>query len=171
MLQTGLRAALAAAISFALCQQLSAHDGPLKHWLESLLRPDNDQHPSRQLDRKSLFCCGEADIVKTRFRVENTGGAYPEDQWYAWLNEFVDVDSIGENPQRVLSERRSLSVRVGWHNPMLCTAERRTLSATYHDRLTSELRRDAGANLAVMAGRTRFVFMLPANQREIVKRL
>ena len=57
----------------------------------------------------------------------------------------VDVYPIGENPQRVRSERRSLSVRVGWHHPMLCTAERRTMSASYHARLTSELRRDAGA--------------------------
>jgi hypothetical protein len=64
-----------------------AHEGPHKEWLESLLRPDNHTHPERQSDRKSLFCCGEADIVKTRFRVENNGGRYPEDQWYAWLNE------------------------------------------------------------------------------------
>src|SRR5262245_24870392 len=87
MLPTGLRAAIAAAIYLTLCVQLSAHDGPLKHWMEGLLRPDNDRHPSRQLDRKSLFCCGEADIVKTRFKVENTGGRHPEDTWYAWLNE------------------------------------------------------------------------------------
>jgi hypothetical protein len=55
--------------------------------LESLMRSDNDRHPQRQLDRKSLFCCGEADIVRTKFKVENTDGRYPNDQWYAWLDD------------------------------------------------------------------------------------
>jgi hypothetical protein len=64
-----------------------AHDGPLKEWLEGLKRPDNDRHPERHQNWKSLFCCGEADIVKTKFKVEYTGGPYPEDQWYAWLRE------------------------------------------------------------------------------------
>jgi hypothetical protein len=100
MLQTGLHAATAAAICVALCQPLYAHDGPLKHWLESLRRPDNDQHPSRRLDPKSLFCCGEADIVKTSFRVENTGEAYPEDRWYAWLNESWTLIP----PEKIISE-------------------------------------------------------------------
>ena len=62
-------------------------DGPNKRWLESLQRPDNDQHPYRQSDPKSLSCCGAADTVQTKFKVENSGGQYPEDTWYAWLKE------------------------------------------------------------------------------------
>ena len=62
-------------------------DGPEKEWFQNLQRPDNDAHPSRRHDPKSLFCCGEADVVKTKFKVENAGGKYPEDTWYAWLND------------------------------------------------------------------------------------
>lgn len=62
-------------------------DGPQKDWFQSLRRPDNHQHPERQLDSKSLFCCGAADVVKTRFKVESAGGEYPEDTWYAWLDD------------------------------------------------------------------------------------
>jgi hypothetical protein len=80
-------AALAASSLIELPTIGSAHDGAHKEWLESLMRPDNDRHPERQFDPKSLFCCGEADIVKTKFKVENTGGPYPEDRWYAWLHD------------------------------------------------------------------------------------
>ena len=45
------------------------------------------QHELRRYDPKSLYCCGEADVVKTKFKVESTGGPHPEDVWYAWLNE------------------------------------------------------------------------------------
>ena len=62
-------------------------DSPDKAFLESLQRPDNDQNPQRRQDPKSLSCCGAADTVKTRYRVESTGGAYPDDVWYAWLND------------------------------------------------------------------------------------
>ena len=72
----GFRAAMAAAICLVLQSAGLAHDGPHQHWLESLRRPDVKQS-----------CCGEADIVKTKFKVENTGGPYPEDRWYAWLYE------------------------------------------------------------------------------------
>ena len=61
-------------------------DGPNKGWFQSLERPDNDANPHRKLDPKSLFCCGEADVVKTKFRVESGGDKYPEDRWYAWLD-------------------------------------------------------------------------------------
>jgi hypothetical protein len=61
-------------------------DGPHKHWFETLQRPDNDKHPERKLDAKSLYCCGAADVVKTKFKVENGGDRYPEDVWYAWLD-------------------------------------------------------------------------------------
>ena len=115
-LQAGFRAAMAAAICLVLQSAGLAHDGPHKHWLESLRRPDVNQS-----------CCGEADIVKTKFKVENTGGPYPEDRWYAWLNESMDADPASENPPGVCSERRSLSVR-GWrHHPVLRAAQGRHL--------------------------------------------
>jgi hypothetical protein len=62
-------------------------DGPLKEWFQNLKRPDNDRHPERQTDPKSQYCCGAADVVKTKFKVENGGERHPEDRWYAWLNE------------------------------------------------------------------------------------
>jgi hypothetical protein len=60
-------------------------DGPNKEWFQNLQRPDNDLYPSRKLDPKSLSCCGAADVVKTKFKVESAGSQYPEDTWYAWL--------------------------------------------------------------------------------------
>jgi hypothetical protein len=102
MLRTALAAAmLAAAICVAFPTSAPSHDGPHKQWLESLMRPDNDRHPQRQLDRKSLFCCGEADIVRMKFRVANTDGRYPNDQWYAWLDEswtFIPPEKIIREP-------------------------------------------------------------------------
>jgi hypothetical protein len=62
-------------------------DSPYKEWFENLQRPDNDRHPERQSDPKSLSCCGAGDVVKTKFKVESNGGTYPEDIWYAWLDE------------------------------------------------------------------------------------
>ena len=98
--RTTWSALLAAAIYLVLQSAGLAHDGPHKHWLESLMRPD--------VANKS--CCGEADIVKTKFKVENTGGPYPEDRWYAWIEELLDADPARQNPPGVCSERRSLSV-------------------------------------------------------------
>jgi hypothetical protein len=67
-------------------------DSPNKAWFEKLQRPDNDKNPHRQLDPKSLFCCGEADTVKTKFKVEEGDERYPEDRWYAWLkNDWVPI--------------------------------------------------------------------------------
>ena len=60
---------------------------PHKSWFESLQRPDNHLHPERNTDHKSLYCCGAADIVKTKFMVEPGSERHPEDVWYAWLNE------------------------------------------------------------------------------------
>jgi hypothetical protein len=63
-----------------------------KEWFQNLQRPDNVQHPERQLDPKSLFCCGAADVVKTKFKVESGDERYPEDRWYAWItDEWVRV--------------------------------------------------------------------------------
>ena len=100
---TGFRAAalgLAAIILLELPTSGLAHDGPHKEWLGGLLRPDNNRYPERRSDSKSLFCCGEADVVKTKFKVETTGGPYPEDRWYAWLNESWTLVP----PEKVLEE-------------------------------------------------------------------
>jgi hypothetical protein len=51
---------------------------PHKNWFESLQRPDNHLHPERNTDHKSLYCCGAADIVKTKFMVEPGNERYPE---------------------------------------------------------------------------------------------
>jgi hypothetical protein len=59
-------------------------ESPHKEWFQSLQRPDNHLNPSR--DEKSRYCCGMADVVDTKFKVESTGGQYPQDTWYAWLN-------------------------------------------------------------------------------------
>jgi hypothetical protein len=60
-------------------------DGPNKAWFQKLQRPDNDANPQR--DQKSRFCCGVADTVKTRFKVEPGTEKYPEDRWYAWIKD------------------------------------------------------------------------------------
>jgi len=60
-------------------------DSPYKEWFQSLERPDNDKNPHR--DQKSRSCCGAADVVKTKFKVETGDDKYPEDRWYAWFNE------------------------------------------------------------------------------------
>jgi hypothetical protein len=89
---TRLRATiLAAGISLVLPTIAIARgdwpDGPYKEWFQNLQRPDNDKHPERLMDSKSLYCCGAADVVKTKFKVESNGGPYPDDTWYAWLDE------------------------------------------------------------------------------------
>jgi hypothetical protein len=87
----GNAAVFAATISLTLPSELLAGgdwpDGPNKSWFEKLQRPDNHLNPQRQLDTKSLFCCGVADTVKTKFKVEPGNERYPHDQWYAWLKE------------------------------------------------------------------------------------
>jgi|EndMetStandDraft_8_1072994.scaffolds.fasta_scaffold598687_2 hypothetical protein len=61
-------------------------DGPVKDFLRDLERPDNDKHPER-FDKADRFCCDAGDTVKTKFMVEPGGRPYPEDRWYAWLDE------------------------------------------------------------------------------------
>ena len=94
-------AALAAGTSIVLSSAAFPRgewpDGPNKAWFENLQRPDNHLHPYR--DPKSLYCCGEADVVRTKFKVESKGGAHPEDVWYAWLHEkWVEIppEKIGK---------------------------------------------------------------------------
>jgi len=62
-------------------------DGPNKAWFEKLQRPDNHLAPYRNIDPKSLSCCGIADTIKTKFRVEAGDSKHPEDRWYAWLKD------------------------------------------------------------------------------------
>jgi hypothetical protein len=59
--------------------------GPLQDYLHNLQRPDNGNYPER--DKYSRTCCDAGDTVKTKFKVEPGDGRYPEDRWYAWLNE------------------------------------------------------------------------------------
>lgn len=89
-------------ISFALLSGARAGgewpDGPNKSWFENLQRPDNDQNPRR--DYKSRFCCGVADTVKTRFKVEPSTEKYPEDRWYAWIkDEWIPIP-----PEKIVKE-------------------------------------------------------------------
>jgi len=85
----GLAAGLVASVPLMLSTELFAGgewpDGPNKHWFQGLKRPDNAKHPYR--DEKSLFCCGIADTVKTKFKVETGDERYPEDRWYAWIKD------------------------------------------------------------------------------------
>ena len=89
--RTTRSALLAAAIFLVFGTTALAHgdwpEGPHKSWFENLQRPENHLNPHRALDPKSLYCCGAADVVKTKFKVEPGGDRYPEDVWYAWLNE------------------------------------------------------------------------------------
>ena len=86
-----IAAAMAATAPLVLPSALLAGeewpDGPNKTWFQNLQRPDNDKNPHRQSDPKSLFCCGIADTVKTKFKVEAGNERYPEDRWYAWLKD------------------------------------------------------------------------------------
>ena len=73
-------------------------DSPNKSWFEQLQRPDNDKNPSRR--DESLFCCGVADTVKTRFKVEAGDERYPEDRWYAWLKD----DWVPIPPEKIVQD-------------------------------------------------------------------
>jgi hypothetical protein len=75
-------------------------DGPYKQWFQNLQRPDNHLHPERKMDSKSLFCCGAADVVKTKFKVENGNEKYPEDRWYAWIND----DWLPIPPEKIVKD-------------------------------------------------------------------
>jgi hypothetical protein len=89
MLLRGLAAGLVASVLLVLPTELFAGgewpDGPNKLWFERLQRPDNDKNSHR--DEKSRFCCGVADTVKTKFKVEAGNERYPEDRSYAWLHD------------------------------------------------------------------------------------
>jgi hypothetical protein len=85
---TLVAAAIAAAVSTAVPTLAGGEwpDGPHKDFFQNLMRPDNYLRPSGR--DQSLFCCGVADVVKTKFKVETgTDNRYPEDQWFAWLGD------------------------------------------------------------------------------------
>ena len=82
-----IAAASAAAMSTAAYAAGEWPEGPNKLWFERLQRPDNHLAPERWTDPKSLYCCGIADTVKTKFKVEPGNARYPEDRWYAWLKD------------------------------------------------------------------------------------
>jgi hypothetical protein len=82
-----IAAALAAAMSTAAYAAGEWPEGPNKLWFERLQRPDNHLAPYRNIDPKSLFCCGIADTVRTKFKVEPGNARHPEDRWYAWLKD------------------------------------------------------------------------------------
>src|SRR5882757_1096098 len=89
MRSTCVPAALAAAMSTAVPAHAAGEwpDSPNRLWFENLERPDNHLAPERWRDPKSLYCCGIADTVKTRFKVEPGDSKHPDDRWYAWLKE------------------------------------------------------------------------------------
>jgi hypothetical protein len=67
-------------------------DGPNKQFLEQLQRPDVGRNRSENPDDLPTSCCGVADTVKTKFKVEPGNERYPEDRWYAWLkDEWVRI--------------------------------------------------------------------------------
>jgi len=80
-----LAAAFAAAASSIAPAQAGGEwpDGPNKAWFEKL----HHLAPYRNIDPKSLSCCGIADTIKTKFRVEAGDSKHPEDRWYAWLKD------------------------------------------------------------------------------------
>jgi hypothetical protein len=59
--------------------------GPNRDYLRDLQRPDN--HLNRYRDKNSQSCCDAGDTVETKFKVAPGDGPYPEDQWYACLND------------------------------------------------------------------------------------
>ncbi len=102
MLLRAFAAGLVASVPLVLPPELFAGgewpEGPNKLWFESLQRPDNDKNPQR--DKNSRSCCGVADTVKTKFKVEPGNERYPEDRWYAWFNE----DWIPIPPEKIVQD-------------------------------------------------------------------
>jgi hypothetical protein len=98
--QAGLSVAMVTAVCLVPQSAGLAHDWPHEYWLKGLKRPDVNQP-----------CCGEADIVKTKFKVENTGGAISRGSMVRLAKRALDADPGSQNPPAVCSDRRSLSVR------------------------------------------------------------
>jgi hypothetical protein len=118
---------IAATIAFAMGAAVSAPvhaqaveapkewpDGPNKRYFKGLQRPDN--HLGQWDDNQPLTCCGEADTVKTRFKVEADNGFHPNDIWYAWLEEkWV----------RIPPEKNRSRLRARWTGLFVCIQDHR----------------------------------------------
>jgi hypothetical protein len=106
---------VAAALAAAISNVVPAHAGgecldiPNKPWFENLQRPDNHLAPHRNIDPKSLFCCGIADTVKTKFKVKPGNERYPEDRWHAWLDNRMGFSAAGKDCARLCARRPSVS--------------------------------------------------------------
>jgi hypothetical protein len=57
--------------------------GPNKDFFQKLQRPDAWQGSSDF----ECSCCGPGDVAKTIFKVIPADQRYPQDTWFAWLNE------------------------------------------------------------------------------------
>jgi hypothetical protein len=65
---------------------------PLSRYFKGLQGPDN--HLRQWDENQPMSCCGIADTVKTKFKVEPGGGPHLEDTWHAWLdNAWVRIPS------------------------------------------------------------------------------
>lgn len=82
-----------AVLLFFTCNAQARDNGqwaisPNKEFFDTLRRPDIED--TYGPPNESLFCCGEADVVETRFRVETDldgDNPYPLETWYAWLED------------------------------------------------------------------------------------
>jgi hypothetical protein len=97
-------------------------------WFHILQRPDNDKNPQR--DHKSRFCCGVADTVKTRFKVEPGTEKYPG---------IAGTPGSRTNGFRFLRKRSSRATHptgkpiffmLARYGAMLCASEGRNLEPT-----------------------------------------
>jgi len=81
-------------------------DGPNKRFFQNLQRPDNYLREGPNYDvNEPVSCCGAGDVVKTKFKVEASNSAYPEDSWFAWLKgKWV----------RIPSEKTRAGLCAGW---------------------------------------------------------
>ena len=95
-------------------------NSPNKAWFENLQRPDNHLHP--YLDPKSLYCCGEADVVRTKFKVEGNGGPHPEEYLVRVAERDVGSNPPGKDRQRFFADGRGFAFRAGRHDSVLRSA-------------------------------------------------
>jgi hypothetical protein len=61
-------------------------DSPLNRWFKKLERPDNHLRPQFD-ENQPTSCCGAGDTIDTKFKVEPGSGQYPDDVWYARLDD------------------------------------------------------------------------------------
>jgi len=100
---TWIAAAAAAATGMAVPAIAGGEwpDGPNKLWFEGLQRPDNHLNPSRKIDQKSLFCCGIADTVKTKFKVEPGGRTLPRRSLVCLAKRRLGPGTVGKDCSRL----------------------------------------------------------------------